>query len=284
MAALVALEHTPCELGEGPTYDPHTDTAWWFDITARKLYEYGCAEGRLAVHDLPMTASALARVDHETQVLFTEHGLYRRDMRSGALSLLCAIEEDMPVTRSNDARVHPSGAMWLGTMGWNAEVGVGSIWHYRAGTLTRLFEGITITNAICFSPDGGTGYFADTHKGAVYTVRLDPETGLPLEVPSLWRDSFDGGPDGAVVDAEGHLWIAVWGSGAVVRYAPSGQEVSRIELPASQPSCPAFVGANAERLLITTATYALDRPEAGDGLSYVIELDVPGTYAPDLVI
>ena len=28
-----------CHLGEGPTYDATTDTAWWFDILERRLFE-----------------------------------------------------------------------------------------------------------------------------------------------------------------------------------------------------------------------------------------------------
>ena len=28
-----------CHLGEGPTYDAATDTAWWFDIVERRLFE-----------------------------------------------------------------------------------------------------------------------------------------------------------------------------------------------------------------------------------------------------
>ena len=35
----VACRQT-ARLGEGPTYDPATDTAYWFDILDRKLFEH----------------------------------------------------------------------------------------------------------------------------------------------------------------------------------------------------------------------------------------------------
>lgn len=282
--AIQGLDHPACDLGEGPTYDPHTDTAWWFDITGRALHEYRFASATARKHDLPLAASALARVDAERQVLFTETGLFLRNVADGALTLLQPIEADRPETRSNDARVHPCGAIWLGTMGWDAQPGAGAIYHYRAGVLTQLFEGIGITNAICFSPDGSIGYFADTARGVVNRVALDPATGLPAAKPEPWRDTFDGGPDGAVVDAEGCLHIAVWGSGAVVRYDPSGREIGRLTLPVSQPSCPAFVGAGADRMLVTTARVGLEAPGAGDGICYVATLGTPGLHAPDLTI
>lgn len=34
-----------CHLGEGPTYDPATDTAWWFDIREGLLFEARIASG-----------------------------------------------------------------------------------------------------------------------------------------------------------------------------------------------------------------------------------------------
>ena len=33
-----------CHLGEGPTYDATTDTAWWFDIPERRLLGGGCVD------------------------------------------------------------------------------------------------------------------------------------------------------------------------------------------------------------------------------------------------
>ena len=37
----------------------------------------------------------------------------------------------IPPTRSNDARVHPSGTFWIGTMGRNAEKGAGAIYAFH---------------------------------------------------------------------------------------------------------------------------------------------------------
>ena len=39
-----------CHLGEGPTYDAATDTAWWFDIVERRLFEARLDTGRHADH------------------------------------------------------------------------------------------------------------------------------------------------------------------------------------------------------------------------------------------
>ena len=37
-----------CHLGEGPTYDVATDTAWWFDILEGRLFEAQLGSGQTA--------------------------------------------------------------------------------------------------------------------------------------------------------------------------------------------------------------------------------------------
>ena len=136
------------ELGEGPGYDPLTGHVWWFDILGHKLIERNWESGAMEVHDLGMKASALAVIARERQLLVSEHGLFIRERANGRLTMHHPLEADNPVTRSNDARVHPSGAFWIGTMGRKAGKDAGSIWWYSEGQVKKLFAGITITNSI----------------------------------------------------------------------------------------------------------------------------------------
>jgi sugar lactone lactonase YvrE len=161
------------ELGEGPTYDPHTDTAWWFDILGRKLVEHRFADAGTFGHDLPFLASALARIDGDRQLLMTETGLYIREVATGRLTMHREIEAEDNTTRSNDARPHQSGAYWVSTMGKAGEDGKGSIYWYRRGEVRRLFGNLSIPNAICFSPSGDRAYFTDTPTRQLLTVELD---------------------------------------------------------------------------------------------------------------
>ena len=116
-----------CHLGEGPTYDVATDTAWWFDILEGRLFEAQLGSGRTSSHQLGRMASALARIDAKRQLIAAEDGLYVRSVSDGAMVLYRPLEADNPLTWSNDARVHPSGTFWIGTMGRKAETGAGAI-------------------------------------------------------------------------------------------------------------------------------------------------------------
>lgn len=279
------LEAPPAELGEGPGYDPASGTAWWFDIVGRMLYEHDLARGTTRIHRLPFMASALGRVDAARQLLVGEDGLYLRDVASGVLSLHRPLEADDPATRSNDARVHPCGAFWIGTMGRHGESGAGAIYWYREGELRRLFDRISIPNAICFSPDGATAYFTDTPTGRIRRVAVDPASGLPLAEPMAFDDGIgQGGPDGAVVDAEGTLWVARWGGSCLEAYAPTGARLRRVALPVSQPTCPAFVGPGGASLLVTSAWEKMDerarRAEPLAGSTLVLDLGLKGRFEP----
>ncbi|MDA9527097.1 SMP-30/gluconolactonase/LRE family protein [Bradyrhizobium sp. CCBAU 25338] len=281
------LSGYPCHLGEGPTYDATTDTAWWFDIREGLLFEAQLDSGSIRVHALGRMASALGRIDAERQLIVAEDGLYIRKLVDGVMTLLCPLEADNHATRSNDARVHPSGTFWIGTMGCEAERGAGAIYAFHRGKIALLFPRISIPNSICFSPDGAIGYFADSARAVLYAVPLNPATGLPRGEPEvLLRHSGIGGLDGSVCDAEGNIWNACWGASRVDVYSPQGERLRSLGVPARQASCPAFVGSDLSRLLVTSAWQGMDAtaraadPQAG--CTFLLEASARGRAEPDV--
>ncbi|MHB9401456.1 SMP-30/gluconolactonase/LRE family protein [Mesorhizobium sp. RSR380A] len=279
-----------CELGEGPSYDPATDTLFWFDIVNGLLLEQGVTSGARKVHELGQMASAIAIVDDNRQLIATETGLHVRDVSTGKLTLHTPIEADNALTRSNDSRVHPCGAFWVGTMGKGEEKGAGAIYWFFKGELRTLYTGITVSNSICFSEDGSIAYYTDTSTGLLMRVACDPATGLPIGESKVFVDhrSSRGFVDGSVVDRDGVLWNAVWGGKAVKAYSPDGTLLREIAVPAGQSSCPAFVGAKAGRLAVTSAWKGKDDkqrkldPQAG--MTFLLDIPVNGRFEPRVVI
>jgi sugar lactone lactonase YvrE len=284
------LSEQHCHLGEGCTFDPATGTAWWFDILERTLFQADLETGTIASHALPVMASVLAVIDDRRQLIAAEDGLYVRDIREGRLTLHTPLEADNAATRSNDGRVHPCGALWIGTMGRQAEQDAGAIYHFHRGELTRLYAGVAIPNAICFAPDGATAYFADSREGILHRVTVDPANAMPIGSPKTLVD-HRGGPgslDGAVVDAEGLIWNARWGGGCVDVYTPQGERVRTLRVPARQPSCPVFVGRDFDRLLVTSAWEGMDeRERAADphhGRTFILDVGAVGRAEPRVLL
>ncbi|MEH3117659.1 MAG: SMP-30/gluconolactonase/LRE family protein [Methylorubrum populi] len=289
----LVLDSTRCHLGEGPSYDPATDTAWWVDILESRLFECPLGEGADAVrtgavrtHALPFMASDVAAIDSGRHLLSADDGLYVRTIADGRLSLLCPLEAEDAGTRSNDGRVHPSGALWISTMGRDAETGRGAIYHVAGTRVTRLFAGLSIPNGIAFSPDGATGYFVDTDEGVLRRVALDPATGLAVAEPETHYDhrGGEGGIDGAAVDAEGLIWTARFGAACLDAYSPTGERVRTVPVPARQPTCPTFAGRDLDRLLVTTAYEGMDAAERAQdpehGRTLLVAVGVRGLLEP----
>lgn len=270
-----------CHLGEGPSFHPDSGRVYWFDILEKRLLEKRPDRSGTIVHQLPFNASVIAAVDDDRQLVVGAGGLHVRRIADGALTLHRPLVAEDPTIRSNDGRVHPAGALWLSTMSRTAEEGAAAIWWYRDGELRRLVGGLTIPNGIAFAPDGTHAFYADTRPGKVWRIPTDPSTGLPVGDPSLFLEGGDGGPDGAVVDADGLYWNARWGAGAVIAYDRDGREVARRAVPASQSSCPAFVG---EHMVVTSAQEGMDEAaRAADplaGQTFLLDGPFRGRHDP----
>ncbi|MGB3336040.1 MAG: SMP-30/gluconolactonase/LRE family protein [Devosia sp.] len=285
------LVDSQCALGEGPIWHAGRQQLFFFDINEQTLFAV-TAGGEIADSWLfNETIAAAAVVDDHTLVLATDTGLKEFDLATAGMNRINEIEADNPITRTNDSRVHPSGAFWIGTMTRSEEEApVGSVYHYRAGTLTTLKSGIKIPNATCFSPDGRTAYWTDTPTKQILKVATDPANGLPVGEWTLFADVSEGRgyPDGAVVDSEGYLWNAKWGGSCVVRHAPDGSIDRIVEVPVSQVTCPAFGGPDLKTLFITTAAKNLSAEqlaaEKHAGSLFAIEVDVAGQAEPFIVL
>jgi sugar lactone lactonase YvrE len=279
-----------CQLGEGPIWHPGRQQLFFFDINEQTLFAVTAAGEIVDSWLFNETVAAAAVVDDHTLVLATDTGLKEFDLTTGGMNRINEIEADNPLTRTNDSRVHPSGAFWIGTMTRAEEEPGGAVYHYRAGVLTTIKSGVKIPNATCFSPDGRIAYWSDTPTKKILQVATDPATGLPIGEWTLFADVSEGRgyPDGAVVDSQGYLWNAKWGGSCVVRHAPDGSIDRIVEVPVSQVTCPAFGGPDLKTMFITTAAKNMSAEqlaaERHAGSLFAIELDVAGQPEPTITL
>lgn len=250
----------PCFLGEGPLWHPERGQLFWFDVINRTLLtRQGESEQSWTFEEI---VSAAGWIDRDRLLVASETALLEFDIESGTRKVLTPIDIGEG-RRTNDGRADPWGGFWISSMGKKAEPDAGAIYRYYRGQVKTLVSGITIPNAICFSPDRTFGHFADTDRGIVRRVRLDSETGVPAGKPEIYLDLSAErlNPDGAVIDAEGNMWVAQWGAGRVAVYDPRGGFVKAVTIGAPNSSCPAFGGPEFSTLYCTTAREGMS---AGD--------------------
>lgn len=280
-------DDTICLLGEGPLWHPERSQLYWFDILGKRLHtreDAATRSWRFGDH-----CSAAGWVDRDHLLVASERALFLFDLAAGTSEPLLELEADNPVTRSNDGRADPQGGFWIGTMGKKAEDQAGSIWRYYRGELRRIVPGVTITNAICFAPDGLTAYWTDTAVGRIMAQRVDEATGWPVGEPELFLDLSDGyHPDGAVIDSSGTFWNAQWGHGAVIGWDPAGRVVERFEFPARQTTCPAFGGDGLSTLFCTSASVGIAQSDIAEaplqGQTFAVETGYRGQAEHQVIL
>ncbi len=268
-----------CKLGEGPLWAD--GRLWWFDIDAHRLHSCGPEGESPRSWELGEAHSAAARIAGGGMLIASASGLWRFDLDTGARDLVAPLEADRPGNRSNDGRADRRGGFWIGTMSVTFEEKAGAIYRYAEGRLEKLVDGVTVPNAICFSPDGGTAYFTDTHSRKIMRWSLD-DAGWPVGEAEVFIDHADGPgfPDGAAVDGAGYLWNAQWDGWRIARYAPDGTLDRVVELPVARPTCPAFGGPDLGVMYVTSASVGLKaatlakQPHAG--AVFAVDLEVSG--------
>jgi sugar lactone lactonase YvrE len=259
-------DDTVCSLGEGPLWHPTRQQLYWFDIHGQGLHTL--ENGKTRSWSFDEDVSAAGWVDDTHLLAASETRLFRFNVETGAQEDVVALEADDPDSRSNDGRADPFGGFWIGTMSKHERTPTGTFYRYYKGELTPLWGGVTIPNAICFTPDKTQAYFCDTIDNQMKRVTLDAD-GWPVGDPEVWLD-LSGKPfgaDGAVIDADGNIWNAQWDGWRIACYAPDGTLLREVPINAAHTSCPAFGGPDLTTLFCTTAAGRVsdaDRAKSND--------------------
>ncbi len=267
--------------GEGIVWDADAACLWWTDINRFLIHRHDPATGdtRFWFWEEPVVALSLTDRPGTLLVALASRIVIWRvegDVREDHGFALGGY----PRVRLNDGRADPQGRFWIGSMknnvgpdGEPGEVGLGEGMLFRVGAPAPMLTGIGIANTLCWSPDGGTFYFADTLTNAIDAYPFDAAQGtLGPGVPHL-HGHPRGLPDGSAMDADGYLWNCRYGGGCILRIAPDGQVAAVIEMPVTNITTCTFGGPDLSVLYITTAA------EPGERLSgglYALDAGVRG--------
>jgi sugar lactone lactonase YvrE len=259
-----------CELGEGPVWDAARGELVWVDIDRGRVYRRS-GVGEITLMDVGQpVGSAVPRADGGLALALSD-GFAVLATDGDRPRLVAAVERDRPDTRMNDGACDGRGRFWAGTMSLHGDTRTAALYRLDSDlTVTRVLPGISVSNGIGWSPDERTLYHVDTPRRRIDVYDFDPSRGdvagrrtvIPVE-----REH--GLPDGLAVDAEGGIWVALWGGSAVQRYSPDGALEARLDIPASNVTSCCFGGPGLDVLYVTSAARdAHDQPLAGAVFSF----------------
>ncbi|MES2973901.1 MAG: SMP-30/gluconolactonase/LRE family protein [Pseudomonadota bacterium] len=271
------------ELGETPLWCGKTQALWWIDIERPRLQCYEPRSGRYTAYPFEATylGSAAFR-EGGGFLLALDSSLHTFDPATGALELYAPVEDLSLGNRLNDGRCDRHGRYWAASMDIAMVEPKGSLYCVEAGKgITRAATGIKLANSVAMSPDQKTLYCSDTRSYVLWAFDLDADSGT-LSGQRVFADftAARDRPDGACVDAEGFLWVAMFAGSRILRFSPDGGVDRVIPLPVTNPTCICFGGEDLKTLYITTAQKYMTpqqreaEPLAGALLS--IQLDVQG--------
>ena len=263
-------------LGEGPLWHTEERALYWVDILGRRVFRLDPAIGETVVVVDDRMVTALAENEDGGLTLVANENLLT--LSGGSLTEMVPVETS-DLVRTNDGKVGPDGRFWFGTMDWEATDPLGALMVFD-GEIRQVFDGVTISNGLGWSPDGDVFYHIDTIPGLIYQHRYDGVTGRASDRTVL-VDLTDtpAGPDGMAVDVDGNLWVAMWDGWGIYVFDSTGRKIDEVKVPVQRPSSVAFGGPDLSDLYVTSATIDLttaelaSQPDAGKLL-----VTDPGTH------
>ncbi len=250
--------------GEGPVWWPEWDGLRWLDMFAGDVLSLA-QDGSVVRRNVGTLVAAMRPRRAGGSVLALERG-FALECAGGEISYLGDLW-DSPRLRMNEGGCDPDGRFYCGSMAYDQSPAAGSMYRLDAGlTATRLFEGVTISNGLAWNPAGTLAYYTDTPTRRVDVFDYETSTGLTGRRPLVTIPGDAGSPDGLCVDAEGGVWVALYGGAAVHRYSPEGTLEAVLDLPVSRPTACVFGGAGLDTLFVTTSRENLPpdaEPRAG---------------------
>lgn len=268
------------ELGEGPNWDPATQTVIRVDINAGLIHRMNLDGQQAEMIELePPVSFALPRalgglvVGQGNRILILD--------TEGLEETIASVDDEPELNRFNDAKCDAAGRLWAGTMSTVREPGVAALYRLDHGDeLEAVVRGTTISNGLGWSPDNQAMFFIDSPTQHIDAFDYDLSSGeITARRVFVAIDEELGMPDGLTVDDEGGVWVSLFGGGAVHRYAPDGRLDAVCQLPTSYPTCPSFAGPDLDRLVVTTTQHKLtpEQARAEPLAGSVFEIEDPGT-------
>jgi sugar lactone lactonase YvrE len=241
--------------GEGPVVDG--DLLHWVDIPTGAVHRTNLKSLETESFTLGLSVGAAIPVESKNAYAVAyENGFGL--VENGELQPIHTFLSD-PNLRMNDAKCDARGRMWAGSCHNDFIAGLGKLHRWDGEASHKVMvENLALPNGLGWNKENTLMYLADSISQKILVSDFDlADDFVPHFRELITIDS--GYPDGLAIDAEGCIWLAVWGGGRIIRISPQGAIISEHHFPVTQASSCAF-GADGT-LFVTSARKELTEAE-----------------------
>ncbi|KAL0839402.1 hypothetical protein ABMA28_016127 [Loxostege sticticalis] len=285
----------PLQLGEGPHWDSRAQALFFVNIYECTIHKYVLATGEHTRTKLEGRVGFIVPVegtsDQFVVALERKFLVVQWDGKDGSkarvVKELGEVDKDAPsITRINDGKADPRGRVFAGTMGRENPPEefpkhAGSLYRVDGEKITKLAEGITVSNGLSWDLKEKAFYYTDSMEANIRKYDYDVETGEISNLRYIFdfkKNGIEGLPDGHTIDADGNLWVAVVNGSCIIQIDPrSGKVLKKVPIPALQVTSVTFGGPNLDDLFVTSGNIDGEQKPPGGSIFMVTGLGVKGT-------
>lgn len=267
---------TPCcVIGEGPVWDVAEQALYFIDILGKKVLRFDPASGKTRTWVVPDVIGSMALRAGGGAIVALTNGVFTLDFASGTCEMLATSGDLNETVQLADGKVDRRGRFIVGSSDRTMKEPRGKLYALDLdATLREIDNDIFLSNGPCWSPDDKVLYHSDSIRNTVFAYDYDIATGTATN-RRAWAstEALGGIPDGATIDTDGCMWMAICEGQKVVQFRPDGGLERVIDMPVKCPSSVIFGGAALDKLYVTSLSPAFLGREAAplDGCTFVIE-------------
>ena len=245
-------------LGEGPVWDAAAEQLLWVDCLDGTVHRFDPLTGVDTGVNTDQRVGSVALRRRGGLIMAAGRGFAVLDEHMGAIAPVADVGPVPAAYVMNDGACDVAGRFWAGTASNDGQPTAGLYVLDAEGAVTQMIHGIRMSNGIGWSPDDRLMYYVDSRTQGLDVFRFSADEGrLGTRRRVVDIEAGVGIPDGLAVDAEGCIWLALWGPGLVHRYTPRGELDRVVSVPTSHTTSCAFGGPDLGVLYITSARAGL---------------------------
>ncbi len=264
-------------LGSSPLWDHRNGMLYWIDVLEPSINLFDPATRRneaIRMDDLACGIALHRDMGKLVVALRTSIGIF--DLKARRLEIVATAATDFWEHRFNKGGCDAAGRFWTSNLHMGGLPGAGCLFRLDAdGSFTKMDTGLTLPNALAFSPDSRKLYLTDSAVRTIFAYDYDLASGTLSERRELVKIAPNlGRPAGLAVDRDGALWSTHTDGWRITRYSPEGAVISYFGLPVPSANGCGFGDADLGTLYISTARDRLsprrlvDAPLSGSLFAY----------------